>query len=76
MERMRERYILYVKPIGAAGPQRTEFSNADIARNQFEQSCTPILTVEVWLLYAGPNPIFPNREMTTILAYWHMSQKR
>jgi hypothetical protein len=68
-------FILFVNPIGGNLSERYEYNSIEVAHKEFEWVANPALAIEVWLLYAGPNPLFPARHMTQIVNYWHRSQE-
>ena len=51
-------YLVYVNPVGASGPDADTYHSLEVATEIFEQSCSPVLTIEAWLIYVGPNPLF------------------
>lgn len=64
-------FIVYINPIGAGAPEKFKFYHETVAREVYETACCPLLSIDVYLIWHGPNPMFPDRQMQTIEAQWH-----
>lgn len=72
--RSKAKYIVYLNILGTSEHEILAFTSYDLALKCFEQSCSPLLYIEAWLMYTGPHPLFPWRTIRTIEKHWHMRE--